>query len=281
MRVKIHIAGRCQHQRTANPEMGKEHLAKALVERLFLLAAAIFQRSVHCQFHILKRESLQLRAPVFPCPQGHKGRRRLHDFNPQFSRHSISVSLGTCRGIRAASHSQDHSVCVHALTRRCLHAGHTADSVRFCHFNALHRAVVTDFHLGTTQMRQQRFGHIRGVVRDRKDSVSPLYFDRAAAVLHKLHHRPGVKPVHSAVKELGVGYHMAPECLYVTCVGQIAAPFSGDIDLLAGFLRLFQNRDRRALFRSRAGSHQSRRAGADHDDPAPFIVFLSHSLLFL
>ena len=86
------------------------------------------------------------------------------------------------------------------------------------------------------------------MVRYGKHSVAPLDLDGTAVVLHKLHHLPGVKSINSAVQKLGVGYNMSPEFLYVAGICQVAAPFSGDIDLLAGLLCLFQNSNRPILF---------------------------------
>ena len=70
---------------------------------------------------------------------------------------------------------------------------------------------------------------------------------------------------------------MRPELLYITRICEITAPFSGDIDLFPGFLRLLQYDDRCSRVRCGTGSHESRRSGADHCDLLSPDIFSSAS----
>ena len=71
---------------------------------------------------------------------------------------------------------------------------------------------------------------------------------------------------------------MRPEFLHIAGIREIASPFSRDIDLLSGFLRLFQNSDRRALIRRCTGSHKTCRAGSDDNNMSSALLSL-HSFL--
>ena len=108
-------------------------------------------------------------------------------------------------------------------------------------------------------------GHIRGVVGNRKYPAPSFHLDRAAVFFKKVFDHLVVKAIDGAVEKLVVSGHISKKILCGTVIGQVAAPFSGDIYFFAGFFRFFENRHFMSVLRSCHSGHEACGTGADHD----------------
>ena len=109
-------------------------------------------------------------------------------------------------------------------------------------------SMIPDVHAISLQTSEQGCRDIRGVIRDRKHTVSPLHFDRASVFFKEILDHIMVKPIDSTVQKFVVAGNIGKKIFRRAVVGQITAAFSGDIDLFSCFLVLFQHCDPVSIF---------------------------------
>ena len=231
--------------------MGKQHLAKLPEHCLVLLV-------VYRQFHVFQAQSLHLTAALVIADQRHKGTPRLHNGMSQRGSHAVSVAGGTSTGIGHSSGGKDHRVGGIASLFPC-HCRNAA----ILRFNR-NGTVMDPANMQRLHLPLQRVGDIERAVGHRKYPVTPFHLQRHAAALKKSHGVPAGKPGKCAVQKPAVAGNVRQQPFQIRVIGNVAAAFSGDIDLFPQPLVGFYQTDLRPTLCGGNSCHQTGGAAADH-----------------
>jgi len=132
----------------------------------------------------------------------------------------------------------------------------------------LHPAAIAHFNAALLHQPRQRPRHVARLLRRRKNAPTALHHHRASRAFQQLHHILRRKERQRTVQEPRIPRHFVQELIQRAVIGDVAAPFPGDVHLLAQLFAAFQQRHARARFAREDGCHHPRRAAANHNHPA-------------
>ena len=84
------------------------------------------------------------------------------------------------------------------------------------------------FHAQAVHFPAKRSDHIRGMIRDRKDAVSPFDLHRDSQFLKKCDRLLVGKSIKRAVKKFRIADHRRKQCVHIPGIRNIASAFSGN-----------------------------------------------------
>ena len=177
---------------------------------------------------------------------------------PRFFRKAIPIPRRARGGIRKSARCHDHTVTF-IFCRLCRHR---TDRFRFDP-DLCNRFPEFNFDTNPAASLLQRFCNIACVVTDRKYTVTALHLQRESILFKELHCPIRRKRVCCTGKKFPPAHDIGQEFIRRTIIGQIATPFSCNINLFAELFVFLEQSNVFSVFRCGICRHESGSTSAD------------------
>ncbi len=235
--------------------MSEEHLTELAGDGLAI------QKQAH--FDIFQAQPLQRFGVALFDHQGHQGWPDRYDGMPESFGQAVAVARGTRPRIGGSTGGYDHRFGGQELSPLRPHPCYPPS----LSFQLGYPGLESNAGTALAQVTGQSVGYLMGIAGGRKDPLPPFHHGRHTLGGEEINEVLVEKAGEGVAQEGAVGAKVGDKVRPVGDVGQVATPLTGDAQLVAQALCLFQQQHLGSTFRCSTGGHHARGPAADDDGP--------------